>query len=73
MLTHAATFPSPIHDGSTAVWHLAPVLEWLRVRAGYEIDPRLIDISHIARQINLAKELHRLEAPMTDRIRALVA
>jgi hypothetical protein len=73
MLTHAATFPSPIHDGSTAVWHLAPVLEWLRVRAGYEIDPRLIDISRIARQINLANELHRLEAPMTDRIRALVA
>src|SRR5688500_2600840 len=36
MLTHATTFPSPIHDGSTAVWHLAPVLEWLRVRAGYE-------------------------------------
>jgi hypothetical protein len=73
MLTHAKTFPAPIHEGSTALWHLAPVLEWLQVRAGYQIEPGLLDTSRIAMQINVAKESHRLEAPMADRIRALVA
>lgn len=73
MLTHAKTFPAPIHEGSTALWHLAPVLEWLRNRAGYAIEPHLLEISRMAMQINVAKESHRLEAPMADRIRALVA
>lgn len=73
MLAHAKTFPAPVHEGSTSLWHLAPVLEWLRVRAGYEIEPRLFEISRIAMQINVAKESHFLEAPVADRIRALVA
>jgi hypothetical protein len=73
MLTHANTFPAPIHEGSTALWHLAPVLEWLGVRAGYDVDPRLIDISRITMQINVAKESQILEEAMAKRIRALVA
>lgn len=73
MLAHAKTFPAPVHEGSTALWHLAPVLEWLHVRAGYEIEARLLEISRMAMHINVAKESHRLDAPITDRIRALVA
>lgn len=34
MLAHSGTFPPPVHEGSTAIWHLADVLEWLRTRAG---------------------------------------
>jgi hypothetical protein len=73
MLTHAKTFPAPIHEGSTALWHLAPVLEWLHARAGYAIERHLLEISRITMQINVAKEAHRLAAPVEDRIRALVA
>lgn len=73
MLTHARTFPAPIHEGSAVLWHLAPVLEWLRAQAGYAIEQHLLEISRIAMQINVAKESHRLEAPVADRIRALVA
>ena len=73
MLTHAKTFPAPIHEGSAALWHLAPVLEWLGTRAGYAIEQHLPEVSRIAMQINVAKESHRLEAPVADRIRALVA
>lgn len=73
MLAHTETFPAPIHEGSTALWHLAPVLEWLRARAGYEIEARLLEIARTAMQINVAKESHRLDAPITARIRALVA
>src|SRR5688572_19021726 len=28
MVSHARTFPAPIHEGSVSLWHLAPVLEW---------------------------------------------
>lgn len=73
MLTHAKTFPAPIHEGSAALWHLAPVLEWLHDRAGYAIEQPLLEMARIAMQINVAKESHRLEAPVEDRIRALVA
>ena len=33
MLAHVTTFPMPLHEGSAAVWHLAPVLEWLKSAA----------------------------------------
>ncbi|GFE78599.1 DNA-binding protein [Steroidobacter agaridevorans] len=73
MIGHAATFPAPVHDGSTAVWRLAPVLEWLNGRSGYAIDKHLLDIARMAMQINLAKELRHLKQPVEKRISALVA
>jgi predicted DNA-binding transcriptional regulator AlpA len=73
MVNHARTFPAPIHEGSAALWHLASVLEWLRTRGGYAIDQRLLEISHIAMQINVVKESRRVETPVENRIRALVA
>lgn len=73
MMSHTKTFPAPIHDGSQALWHLAPVLEWLKVRAGYAIEQHLLDISRVAMQVNVAKESRRLKEPVEDRIRALVA
>ena len=72
-INHASTFPAPIHEGSVALWHLAPVLEWLSNREGYVIEQRLLDISRIAMQINIAKDSHRVEASMMKRVRALVA
>lgn len=73
MTNHAATFPAPVHDGSTALWHLTSVLEWLNGRDGYSIDKQLLDIARVAMQINLAKELQLLNQPVEKRIRTLVA
>ena len=73
VLTHAETFPAPLHEGSVELWHLAPVLQWLGARARYAIDRRLLEIARIAMQINVAKESRRLQAPVEDRIRELVA
>lgn len=73
MTSHANSFPAPIHEGSLALWHLAPVLEWLRARAGYVIEQDLLDIARMAMRINVAKESCRLEVPVEERIRALVA
>jgi predicted DNA-binding transcriptional regulator AlpA len=72
MLTNAATFPAPVHDGSTSVWHLAHVLEWLMNR-DYPIEPQLFEIASMAMQINLAKEALRIDAPLQKEVRILVA
>ena len=72
-LTHAASFPVPIREGSAAVWHLEPVLRWLCARGDYAIEQRQIDVAQIAMQVNLVREVGRLELPIQNEIRALVA
>jgi hypothetical protein len=73
MLTNAASFPAPVHEGSAAVWHLESVLLWLQGKGGYNIGREQIDVAHIAMQINLIKAADRLELPMQREVRALVA
>lgn len=72
MLNHRSDFPSPVHAGSTTIWHLVPVLEWLSER-GYSIEQRLLDVARMAMQVNLVKELRHLEPQIENRIRALLA
>jgi hypothetical protein len=59
--------------GSAAIWHLEPVLRWLRSKGGYDISQEQIDVAHTAMQINLIKAADRLELPMQREVRALVA
>ena len=73
MLTHAATFPAPVHEGSAVIWHLESVLQWLRSKGGYDVSQQQIDVAHVAMQINLIKAVDRLEPPMQREVRALVA
>ena len=67
MLKHAATFPSAVHEGSSAVWHLFPVLRWLKDHAHYSVPQPRLDVAHIAMQINLVKESKQLRAWRTTR------
>jgi len=73
MLSHFRSFPAPVHEGTTALWHLAPVLEWLSGRGEYAIERGLLEVSRIAMRINLAKESSRIDEPVEDRVRVLVA
>ncbi|WP_225920075.1 helix-turn-helix transcriptional regulator [Pseudomonas vanderleydeniana] len=61
MLNHSNSFPLAVHQGSTSVWHLAPVLEWLDGR-GYKLQPRLLETAQAARQVNLTKAVGKLGA-----------
>jgi hypothetical protein len=73
MLANTASFPAPVHESSVELWHLAPVLEWLRSRANYSIEQQLLETARIAMQVNLAKESRRLDARVDKRVRELVA
>lgn len=62
VLTHKAAFPSPVHEGTTAIWHLAKVLKWLQSNGNYEIDDSLIEVSSTNMRVNVTAQYREIEA-----------
>jgi hypothetical protein len=73
MLSHATSFPAPIHEGSATVWHLATVLSWLKAKGNYELKQQILDVASAAMQINLAKEVLQITPRIQREVRALLA
>lgn len=73
MLAHYDSFPVAVHEGNAALWHLFPVLNWLKARAGYAIKQSLVDVAYITMQINLAKEANQIERRVQMKVLELVA
>jgi hypothetical protein len=71
-LAHPDSFPTPVHSGSIALWHLAHVLRWLSDR-GYVIEPHVMEVARVAMQINLVKEAALIEHRVRREVRELVA
>lgn len=72
-LAHKDSFPVAVHEGSAAIWHLSPVLQWLNQKADYSIPRGLLDVAHMAMQINLAKEASQIESRVQREVLELVA
>ena len=72
MLAHPGSFPSPVHEGSTSIWHLADVLGWLQTKGSYALTQTTMDVAHIALRVNLAKENRRLAPAFTPEFEALI-
>jgi hypothetical protein len=62
MLAYPGSFPVPVHEGTTSLWHLADLLEWLRARGNAAWPPALAEVARAALQVNLAKERRRASA-----------
>jgi predicted DNA-binding transcriptional regulator AlpA len=73
MLSHAGSFPMPVHEGSTSIWHLAEVLAWLEPRDGYVFEAQLIETAQAALEVNLANEARRLAPAVAQELERLVA
>jgi predicted DNA-binding transcriptional regulator AlpA len=75
MLGHATSFPTPVHEGSASVWHLAEIMAWLQARGAYEIDASALEIAQTTMQVNLAKEVEvrRLRPAVRRELRPLFA
>lgn len=73
MLSHAADFPIPVHEGNSSVWHLWDVLAWLDTRGGYDIKPDILEVAKSAKQVNLAKEARELEPQVNRQLEDLIA
>ncbi|MGE8469418.1 hypothetical protein D3C81_685530 [compost metagenome] len=60
MLAHSHSFPAPIHEGSTSLWHLAEVLIWLQARGSYAIGPETLDLARVAMTVNVSSAYERV-------------
>jgi predicted DNA-binding transcriptional regulator AlpA len=73
MITHATSFPTPVHEGSTTLWHLADILAWLQAKGSYTLEKTLVDVAATAMQVNLAKEVRQVAPRVQREIGSLVA
>lgn len=72
MLAYPDKFPTPVHEGSASIWHLADVLTWLQRKGGYVLAEDVLDVARAALQVNVAKETRRLGQSPSDTWAALV-
>ena len=73
VMGHRSLFPSPIHEGSAAIWHLANVLQWFKAKGSYAIEDSLIEVSKAVMQVNIARQMQDLEPAFHRNIKALLA
>lgn len=62
MMNNLASFPTPIHEGKTILWHLSSILTWAKERDRYQFDELLLDVANTNMQLNIAKETMHLDA-----------
>lgn len=62
VLVHRDSFPLPVHEGRSPVWHLADVLDWF-AQQGRVVDPLLRELARESLQVNVAREVARLKRP----------
>lgn len=73
MLAYPGSFPAPVHEGSTSIWHLIDVLAWLEERGAYELPGDVVEVARVAHLVNMAKEQCRLRGKSARSWMALVA
>jgi predicted DNA-binding transcriptional regulator AlpA len=56
MLTHSHSFPTPVHAGTSSLWHFSNVLTWLEEEQNKVIDSSVKEIALVTMQVNIAKE-----------------
>ncbi|CAM2149575.1 prophage regulatory protein [Pararobbsia alpina] len=70
MLANPGSFPTPVHEGSASLWHLADVLAWLQTKGTYLLAKELFDVAKVALQVNVAKEGGRISCSTFSELRA---
>jgi hypothetical protein len=53
--------PLPIHEGTTTLWPLVEVLDWLTANKGYAPQPALRETALTARSVNMERQRLRLD------------
>ena len=66
--THLASFPMPVHEGASAIWHLCDVLAWFSETQKRAIPADLMDVARVSMGVNMVREAgridHRLQAQL---------
>lgn len=68
------TFPAPVHEGSSALWHLTDVLGWMSQRSKvYKLEPGTLEVARTTKQLNLARQALQLEPEILRQVQSLFA
>ncbi len=73
MVTHASSFPAPLHAGSASLWHLALVLQFFRDRGQPRVTQTLVEVARTAMRFNITKETTLIGQKFDERMYALLA
>ena len=68
-----AKSPSPIYGGTPSIWHLADILGWLCEQKQYAIDPNLLELAKVNKDLNIAREWQTVDCDRKLEIESLVA
>jgi len=68
--THFASFPLPLHDGTSAIWHLADVLAWFSEKQKRVIKQELMGVAQVTMGVNLTRETDRVDRRLLAQLRA---
>ena len=60
--------PAPVHEGASTLWHLAPVLVWLRDEKDYSIDTETIELAQTNMRVNVAATQVNYGSSINDEI-----
>ena len=58
--SHPESFPLPLHEGRSSLWHLAEVLDWFEARQQRTVDPMLREVAWASLAVNVARESARV-------------
>jgi hypothetical protein len=70
MMNNLVSFPTPIHQGKTMLWHLSSILSWVKESNRYEIDELLLDVANTNMQLNIAKETLHVDTTIHEQFLA---
>jgi hypothetical protein len=72
LLTCGARGPAPLHEGSPALWHLAPLLNWLLRDKRYSIPDGLLEVAEATMKVNAALDALRTDDETRRELQALL-
>jgi hypothetical protein len=72
MLKHSVNFPAPIHEGKSAIWHLAKVLNWFEQGERKTIEPTLKEVAYANMQLNIVKENSNLDPQLERKLSSVL-
>lgn len=72
MLQHHQSFPLPVHEGKTAMWHLSDMLQWLSKKMAYQVNENQLQMSKVTKQVNLAKSLPEVDKQLLKDMKPLI-
>jgi hypothetical protein len=72
LLSSSKPGPIPVHEGVCSVWHLSPVLQWLRDERAYAIQDELLELAAMTMTVNIAATQVNFGFPEGEHITGLL-